>query len=258
MSHKIFNREQLSDLIALVTNISESVHKDIVGALDFKRGEYVELNNPPQLQITRHLSVEAWFKTSGFKDIETLGTYYDYHHSLVGKWHTGNRGSASKASYKLGWDGSGMFFAIQGSEEFLITYAEGKYFDNKWHHVAGTWDGKTLRIFIDGEEKHSKQSDSLGLIKRTKLNVRIGFDASDMQDRHFQGSVAEVRIWDRTRTQEEIKVNKHHRLTGNEAGLVGYWPFDEDAGNIVHDLTKYANHGTVEGVKGKPNWVSFD
>ena len=35
--------------------------------------------------------------------------------------------------------------------------------------------------------------------------------------------------------------------TGNEAGLVGYWNFNEGSGNTVNDLTSNGNNGTING-----------
>ena len=35
--------------------------------------------------------------------------------------------------------------------------------------------------------------------------------------------------------------------TGNEAGLVGYWNFNEGSGNTVTDLSGNGNNGTING-----------
>ena len=35
--------------------------------------------------------------------------------------------------------------------------------------------------------------------------------------------------------------------TGNEAGLVGYWNFNEGSGNTVTDLSGNGNNGTISG-----------
>ena len=35
--------------------------------------------------------------------------------------------------------------------------------------------------------------------------------------------------------------------TGNEAGLVGYWNFNEGSGSTVTDLTSNGNNGTING-----------
>ena len=47
--------------------------------------------------------------------------------------------------------------------------------------------------------------------------------------RSFEGFISDVRIWNYARTQSEIQADMHKRLTGNEPGLVGYWPMQYGA-----------------------------
>ncbi len=56
------------------------------------------------------------------------------------------------------------------------------------------------------------------------------------------------------RTQPEIQQNRHHRLTGNESGLVGYRLLNEGSSNTTYDKTSHANHGTIHGA----NWVQSE
>ncbi len=43
-------------------------------------------------------------------------------------------------------------------------------------------------------------------------------------------------------------------ITGNtSAELVGYWNFDEGAGNVAVDSSSYGNDGTINGT---PNWIA--
>jgi len=64
-----------------------------------------------------------------------------------------------------------------------------------------------------------------------------------------------VRLWDRVRSPEAIAANKSRRLSGSEAGLVGYWPLDEGVDAVVLDETDNNNHGTISG---NALWVESD
>ncbi|NJR62561.1 MAG: LamG domain-containing protein [Cyanobacteria bacterium CRU_2_1] len=64
----------------------------------------------------------------------------------------------------------------------------------------------------------------------------------DSLNRPFMGDMAEVRLWNVALTQEEI----NQPLTGSEKGLVSWWRFEENTGNIVYD-SKSNNHGTRTG-----------
>ena len=48
-------------------------------------------------------------------------------------------------------------------------------------------------------------------------------------------------------TQSEIQQYMSSPPTGNEAGLVGYWNFNEGSGSTVNDLTSNGNNGTING-----------
>jgi hypothetical protein len=55
----------------------------------------------------------------------------------------------------------------------------------------------------------------------------------------------------------------NRKLKGTEPGLVGYWNFDEGQGQIVHDLSPFANHGflgtiSAESDAADPVWVLSD
>ena len=75
----------------------------------------------------------------------------------------------------------------------------------------------------------------------------VGYFHGSIDAGYFHGSIDEVRIWNRARSADEIKEDRHHRLVGREPGLVGYWRFDENTGSRVYDQTDSANNGTIHG-----------
>jgi len=48
-----------------------------------------------------------------------------------------------------------------------------------------------------------------------------------LSERLFQGEIAEVQIWKKARSRDEIQANLHKRLTGGESDLLRYWPLDQ-------------------------------
>ena len=72
-----------------------------------------------------------------------------------------------------------------------------------------------------------------------------------------QGMIDEVRIWNITRSQEQILSTLSDTLgtqyySTNDSGLVGYWRFDEGSPGGINtgvttlpDLTLNGNHGTL-------------
>lgn len=133
---------------------------------------------------------------------------------------------------------------------------------NTWQHLAVTCDGTTYRVYVDGKEKHRASKLDLyvadekqGQVSLTDKKPSISSTIRSLgsaDGRAMTGTLDEIRLWQRARSQAEIQADLHQRLTGLEPGLVGYWRFDEASGDRVHDQTDFANHGTVQG----GSWVT--
>ncbi|GAA3218703.1 LamG-like jellyroll fold domain-containing protein [Actinocorallia longicatena] len=69
----------------------------------------------------------------------------------------------------------------------------------------------------------------------------------------FTGDLAELRVWDRQLTGEQVRGLLHRPLHGDEPGLAGYWPFDDGSGEIIADRTSRGANGQWIG-GGDPAW----
>lgn len=116
--------------------------------------------------------------------------------------------------------------------------------DGIWHHVAVSFQSGVTNgtiIYVDGlpvlttTMTVSSQSKSFG----------IANGSMDSFGQYFTGIIDESRVWNVIRSQAQIQANMNNQLVGNEAGLVGYWKFNEANGTIAHDSTANANHGTL-------------
>jgi len=74
--------------------------------------------------------------------------------------------------------------------------------DDQWHHIAGTWDGTTISIYTDGELSIEFGCKG-GPLQINNKSVFIG--ARNGAERFLKGVVDEVRIYNRTLSQDEIK-----------------------------------------------------
>lgn len=70
--------------------------------------------------------------------------------------------------------------------------------------------------------------------------------------RYFDGDLSEVRIWNRTLTREEITAPMHfYTVDPDSEGLISYWKFDDEAGNIIKD---YSSSGYNLTCDKNPQW----
>ena len=118
-----------------------------------------------------------------------------------------------------------------------------------WYHLAFTHDADDeLRFFVNGEEVDSATTSGPGHT----------FPYDDFSIARWQGHqsfgewasrIAETRIWNVARSQEELNANRFEALENPEgqAGLIGYWPMNEGEGDVLFDLSGNDQHVTVSG-----------
>lgn len=114
----------------------------------------------------------------------------------------------------------------------------------KWIHVAATVRGPSdIDLYLNGVNIGGtyigNSQSTMGSAFPTEI-AKIGFRSLVGVTYHFQGIMDELRIWNRSLSEEEIRSQMCRKLTGNEPGLIGYWDFDDPGGNILYD--KSFNH----------------
>ncbi|MDZ8189249.1 MAG: LamG-like jellyroll fold domain-containing protein [Nostoc sp. ChiSLP02] len=115
----------------------------------------------------------------------------------------------------------------------------------KWMHLAATVDSfGNAKLYKNGVEIQSGKIQLPGNLNRS-LNY-IG-RSNWTQDGYFDGRMAEVRLWNRVRSVQELQQDLHRRLEGKEAGLVGYWPLNEGTSNIANDKFNIINQAIISG-----------
>jgi hypothetical protein len=112
-----------------------------------------------------------------------------------------------------------------------------------WTHVAGVYDGATMKIYINGTLENTV--NQTGDLKASDLPMYIG-KAPWTNYNNYNGQMDELRIWNVARTQAQIQYAMNRSLEGNEEGLVAYWPFNDAAGSpTADDASQYDNVGTL-------------
>lgn len=147
-----------------------------------------------------------------------------------------------------------QFFNVGGSKQLqLLIYrgSSGKSTTVKtlekgtWQHLAATIDAADHAVIYNGGQAVKEGTVWLP----ANVNRRGCFlgKSNTNDDRYFHGEMAEVRLWNRTRSAEEIAQSMSQRLSGSEPGLVAYWPLDDGEGEEARDEAAAAQHGTLRG-----------
>jgi hypothetical protein len=114
---------------------------------------------------------------------------------------------------------------------------------NQWVHVAATRTRATgiVLVYVNGV------LEGIGIGNSNALSASPVMTIGGRPGRNFfVGSLSDLRIWDKARSQSEVTENMYHRLKGTEAGLVGYYRLDETQGVTVHDSSSSQNDATFD------------
>jgi len=197
-------------------------------ALELDGNSAIEVPNSDSLNPKKAITIEAWMKMekdNGECLAKDWGGQRDYIFPEI-------VGGGTQLRFVL-WPGT-KILDVSGFEL------------NKWMHAAGVWDGKQMRVYINGEEMGVADYDAEEL-NASDASLYIGVGDSDPWT--CQGLIDEIRIWEVARTEEEIQANMRRILTGSESSLAAYYRFEGD----FNDLGPNGNHGTV--VFGAPGFV---
>lgn len=112
--------------------------------------------------------------------------------------------------------------------------------DNDWHFVAISYDGRKMRLYMDGENKGEK---ALSLNTSSGPMILAGRNGHPT---YLKGSIRDISVWNHARTQGQIQSDMvpWPKLTGREGGLVAHFPLNEGSGNTFSNLKRNIT-GTV-------------
>lgn len=112
----------------------------------------------------------------------------------------------------LGFRENRFSFALAGSEaNGKLTYltAKNPFQNQNWHHVAGTYDGTTMSLFVDGRLE-ATSTDQKGNIRYPPLAYYEVGAYHDKDEYHrLQGAIHEIRVYDSVLSDDEIA--RHHK-----------------------------------------------
>jgi hypothetical protein len=147
------------------------------------------------LDLTTGMTMEAWVNPT----------------ALSGSWRTvlvkEAAGGLAYALYAGEDSGRPSAHAYTASE--FDTRGTGALPLNTWSHLAATYDGSTLRLFVNGTQVSSRAVS--GAMRVTGQSLRIGGNA--IWSEWFAGRIDEVRVYDRALSAAQIQADMAAPLT---------------------------------------------
>ncbi|MHC4387804.1 MAG: LamG domain-containing protein [Planctomycetota bacterium] len=169
---------------------------DVNYALDFDGGR-VRVLDHQDLRPLHQVSVSAWIK---YSDEQSSGR-------VVAK------GADDKETYQLEVDGDDdLKFSVRDGNDPNADDYEAQSDDDaldrdEWVHVAGTYDGNTVKCYVNGElaaENNDPNISAIPFLAQDTNDLAIGNKPGGEDDR-FVGIIDDVRVYDYGLSQEEVR-----------------------------------------------------
>ncbi len=200
--------------------------------------QYVNVNHNPEFNFADSITISAWIKTmDGSERYITTKSEDSWYLAING----GNSGNDGKVSFWLNGPSNSPGW----------THSATRVDDGLWHHVAATYDGYSLKIYVDGHL--STDVPAVGTIYTGSNYVQI---AARNGGNTFNGEIDELSFWKKTLSEPEIRSHIFSPIRGDENGLIALYHFNEpDADNYLSDGVHGIHNGTFQISESSINMV---
>jgi hypothetical protein len=151
--------------------------------------DWVTVADAASLDLTTRLTVEAWVFPTALNSWETV-VLKEAPAALVYGLYGDNDNGRPAARVRISGDST----SAMGRDDLPL---------NAWTHLAMTYDGAAVRLFVNGTQVRS--AERTGSMANSAGALRIGGNAVSSQ--FFNGRIDEVRIYNRALTASEIQAD---------------------------------------------------
>lgn len=191
--------------------------------------DYVKVADSTSLRLTNDMALEAWVKPES-----SSGVRY-----VIGKYKYRIYIQPLNSGFQVNYEAN--------VNESFRKVSSGELPWNQWVHIAGIYDGKVMRLYING-----LQVKTLDIVGKVDVSSSLLFIGSSSDTGYkFKGRIDEVRVSKASRYLYAYTPPRSNYYS--DEYTVGLWHFDEDTGILASDSSSYKNNGTL--TKG-PTWVS--
>lgn len=119
---------------------------------------------------------------------------------------------------------------------------------NEWSHYAGTYDGKTIRVYKNG--KLQKSTAAPGRTQPFASQICIGGIIG--RDRNFSGKMTDVCLWNRVLSAEEIAALFENDSPISKKALIAQWSENSMQGDKLVNLVDGKTAEKIDAAKFAP------
>lgn len=161
----------------------------------------ISVQSNPALQLSK-FTISLWFKTSNVFVVNNDGGGEGI---MLMKGGFGSTKAGEELAYGI-WISDanhirGGFETKTGEDHFVNTIPD-KYNDGVWHYVAMTYDGATLKLYVEGVLK--EQHTTTAIPEVNSLPLVIGKNPLSYRKGWYKGELQKIKLFNRALSAAEI------------------------------------------------------
>jgi hypothetical protein len=166
------------------------------GSLAFDQNDAEDVSVPasPTLGLSGPLTLAAWIHPAG----ETTTQQ-----GIIDKWDIDTSGAAPAVArgyeFRVTQERTLRFLLLAEPGQNVELVGTSVIASDVWTHVAATFDGRTLRLFVNGGADAAKPATTAPIPGSSPLHI-----GRDYGDNGFQGNIDEVRVYSRALGADEV------------------------------------------------------
>jgi 3',5'-cyclic AMP phosphodiesterase CpdA len=203
-------------------------------------GTYLVHENRSEMQLSAY-TLECWLKWNDAGVAVQADTTGSWVVPLIARGFRENHPGAG-LNYLLGirMDDRVLYTVF---EELVPAGYPRRYFSlagytpllyNSWYHVAVTFDGVYLSLYLNGNIESRIEADNKPFwVAMNRFSIGTALDISGMEQGHCNGSIDCIRLWNYARSQAELRRQMNNEIAEPEPGLIMGINCDEGKGKIL-------------------------
>jgi len=188
---------------------------------------------------TSYIYKDVVCKAPGVYDIRCYGSDSDYDYATLTCYYK------SDIPYALSVKNNKAVFEFMDNSVIYSATSTTSVNNGEWHHILAIYDGADIKMYVNGVLEDTN-SNPIGNLPINDGNIRIGADYKTIPENFFNGTIDEVRIYNRALSPTEVRdlynadSRKLYANSGDSSqiyinsptpdqyatSLVGKWTFD--------------------------------
>jgi hypothetical protein len=164
---------------------------------------WITINDAPSLALTTGMTIEAWVNPASLTGWQSV-LYKEDPEAIGLAWALYSSDStAPPAAYAAIAGSSNPWTHVMGASMLTL---------NTWTHLAATYDGASLRLYVNGTLVRTMALP--GRLVQGSGPLRVGGNAPSIPygGQFFKGLIDEVRVYNRALSQSQIQTDMANRL----------------------------------------------